>query len=74
VRRYSRGGRLDAVVELPASRVTSCIFGGPGLDELFVTTARRGLAPGDLASEPAAGGIFRARPGVTGQPAHRFAG
>ena len=74
VRRYSPGGRLDAVVEIPASQVTSCTFGGPDLDELFVTTARRGLGQGELASEPAAGGIFRARPGVTGQPAHRFAG
>ena len=74
VRCYSPGGGLDAVVEIPASRVTSCTFGGPDLEELFVTTARRGLGPGELASEPAAGGIFRARPGVTGQPAHRFAG
>jgi sugar lactone lactonase YvrE len=74
VRRYSPGGRLDAVVEVPASQVTSCTFGGPDLDDLFVTTARRGLAPGELASEPAAGGIFRARPGVTGEPAARFAG
>lgn len=74
VRRYSPAGRLDAVVEIPASQVTSCTFGGPDLDELFVTTARRGLGPGQVASEPAAGGIFRVRPGVAGEPATRFAG
>jgi sugar lactone lactonase YvrE len=74
VRRYSPGGRLDAVVEIPARQVTSCTFGGPDLDELYVTTARRGHGPSQLASEPAAGGIFRARPSVTGRPAHRFAG
>jgi sugar lactone lactonase YvrE len=74
VRRFSPGGTLDAVVEIPASQVTSCTFGGPELDELYVTTARRGLGPDGLVSEAAAGGVFRARPGVTGQPSHRFAG
>jgi sugar lactone lactonase YvrE len=74
VRRYSPSGRLDAVVDIPASQVTSCTFGGPDLDELYVTTARRGLDARKLASEPAAGGIWRARPAATGQPAARFSG
>jgi sugar lactone lactonase YvrE len=71
VRRYSPTGVIDEVVELPARQVTACTFGGPRLDELFITTSREGLEPGD---EPLAGSLFRARVGVTGQPAHEFAG
>ena len=52
VRRYTPEGDLDAVVELPVTKVTACTFGGPGLDQLFITTSRDGLEPG---AEPLAG-------------------
>ena len=71
VRRYTADGRLDRIVEVPARRVTACTFGGPGLDELYVTTSREDLVPGD---DPLAGSIFRARPGLRGQPTREFAG
>ncbi len=71
VRRYTPEGDLDAVVELPVRKVTACTFGGPGLDQLFITTSRDGLEPG---AEPLAGALFRADVGVTGQPVREFAG
>jgi sugar lactone lactonase YvrE len=71
VRRYTPEGRLDAVIELPARKVTACTFGGDRLDELFITTSREGLEPGD---DPLAGALFRALPGVRGIPAREFAG
>lgn len=40
VRRYTPEGSLDRVLRLPARNVTSCCFGGSGLDSLYVTTAR----------------------------------
>jgi sugar lactone lactonase YvrE len=43
-----------------------CAFGGAGLDELYVTSARDRLSPGQLKEEPLAGGILRLRPGVRG--------
>jgi sugar lactone lactonase YvrE len=40
VRRYTPEGQLDAVIEVPARKVTACTFGGERLGELFVTTSR----------------------------------
>jgi sugar lactone lactonase YvrE len=71
VRRYTPDGVLDEVVELPVTKVTACTFGGPRLDELFSTTSREGLEPGD---EPLAGSLFRAAVGVEGLPVREFAG
>ena len=71
VRRYTPHGVLDEVVEVPARKVTACTFGDPDLDQLFITTSREGLEPGD---DPLAGSLFRARVGVTGLPVREFAG
>lgn len=70
--RYTPAGELDAVVPMPVAQPTSCTFGGANLDELYVTTASQGLSDEDRAAQPGAGGIFRARPGVTGLPSFRF--
>ncbi|NBE56168.1 SMP-30/gluconolactonase/LRE family protein [Streptomyces boluensis] len=43
LRRYTPDGRLDRTVPLPVARPTECAFGGPGLRDLYVTTARVGL-------------------------------
>ncbi|ORT56785.1 SMP-30/gluconolactonase/LRE family protein [Streptomyces sp. CB03238] len=43
IRRYTADGTLDRVVELPVRRPTACAFGGPGLRDLYITTARTGL-------------------------------
>jgi sugar lactone lactonase YvrE len=66
VRRYGPDGTLLGSVSVPARRVTKAAFGGPALDDLYVTSA--------LGKEPHSGGVFRARPGVRGLPANAFAG
>ena len=71
VRRYTPEGRLDETLEVPAKRVTACTFGGPDLDQLFITTSREGLEPGE---DPLAGSLFRAAVGVAGLPVREFAG
>ncbi|MFC9506827.1 SMP-30/gluconolactonase/LRE family protein [Streptomyces sp. NPDC057002] len=43
VRRYTPDGELDRVIELPVPLVTACAFGGAGLSDLYITTARVGL-------------------------------
>lgn len=47
VLRFSPDGRVIGEVRLPVSRVTSCAFGGAGLDGLFITTAAVGSSPDD---------------------------
>ncbi len=65
-------GTLDRVVELPCTWPTSCTFGGPGLDTLYVTSARFTMTADHLAANPAEGSVFALRPGVRGVPEHRF--
>ena len=58
VNRYEPDGTLQASVELPVERATSCAFGGPNRDILFVTTARVDLDETDLPRQPEAGRVF----------------
>ncbi|MES2413777.1 MAG: SMP-30/gluconolactonase/LRE family protein [Pseudomonadota bacterium] len=60
-------GTLQNEVALPASRPTSCTFGGPALDILFVTTASRRLSEQQLAEQPWAGCVLAIRVDGTGQ-------
>ena len=69
VRRYSPTGDLIGIVELPVSRVTKCAFGGPALDDLYITTA----GSRDT-REPHAGALFHAATGVRGCVPNLFAG
>ncbi len=72
VRRFDpASGRLLEKIELPCPNVTSCCFGGEGLDELYITTA---AILTDTQAYPEAGSVFRARPGVTGRPSYKFQG
>jgi sugar lactone lactonase YvrE len=71
VRRYTPDGVPDAVVEVQPRQVTACTFGGDRLDDLFITTSRENLPPGD---DPLAGSLFRAEVGVRGLPVREFAG
>jgi sugar lactone lactonase YvrE len=66
VLRHDPAGRVRETLKLPAGLVTSCEFGGPGLDRLYITTA---AGPGEQA-----GALFVCEPGVAGQPSHPFRG
>jgi sugar lactone lactonase YvrE len=74
VRRYSPGGALDLLVDLPLSQATSCAFAGPMLDTLVITSARRGISETDLEDQPHAGSIFCIRTGHSGLQPHLWTG
>lgn len=70
VRRYTPDGELDRAIELPTPRVTACAFGGPGLTDLYITTARVGLAR----PHPVAGSLLVVPGAGKGLPHPAFAG
>ncbi|MFP4430717.1 MAG: SMP-30/gluconolactonase/LRE family protein [Spirochaetaceae bacterium] len=68
------GGSLLGKVEVPAKNVTSCAFGGPNLDRLFVTTARILTTDEELARHPYAGSVFVAETEAQGLSQQAFEG
>lgn len=66
-------GKLLEKIAIPAKNVTACAFGGENGTELYITSARKGLDPADLAAYPATGGLFRLQTDVTGMPTFVFA-
>jgi len=74
VRYHGETGAELARLSLPVARVTSCAFGGPRFEQLYITTARTGLTDEELAAQPQAGALFVATPGVRGLPADEYGG
>ncbi|MET3926933.1 SMP-30/gluconolactonase/LRE family protein [Devosia sp. 2618] len=74
VTRFAPDGSIDREVKLPVSKPTSCMFGGPDLKTLYVTSAVWDLKGDALAAQPLAGGLFAIDVGVAGLPETRFGG
>ena len=71
VHRFTPDGRLDRSIRVPASKPAMCSFGGPDLDQLFITSIRPGQPVGDDVAH--GGAVFVTRPGVCGLPETSFA-
>ena len=69
---YDPAGEAQTWIPIPASHVTSCVFGGPDLGDLYITSAYSELSAAERATQPHAGRLFRCRPGPVGRPAFRF--
>lgn len=61
-------GEVDRIIELPVSRPTSCVFGGPDLTTLYITSAASPL------DHPLDGALLAIEVDIPGKPCHRFAG
>lgn len=73
VRRFLPDGRPNRMVAMPVPNVTSVAFGGPDLDQLYVTSSRHGLGERVQAAYPLAGCVFRVRGlGVRGRTPYRY--
>jgi sugar lactone lactonase YvrE len=70
--RFDPSGNMDRTVNIPATNVTSCCFGGPDLKTLFVTTARSGLSRQAVDENPDEGALFTVDCGVRGMPISVF--
>lgn len=68
VRRFSSDGELKDSIRFPVAQITSVIFGGENLDELYVTTAGGTYRKGEKAIQSTPDGtLYRVRVGVKGQ-------
>ncbi len=68
LRRFAPDGTHDAVLRVPVAQPTSCAFGGPGMSDLYITSASVGLTEAQQAAQPLAGRLLRLRPGPVGLP------
>ncbi len=74
VSQWKPDGTLLAQFGVEAINVTRCVFGGPKLNELFITTALVGTDAAGVRKFPQAGGVFRMETHVTGMPTYEFGG
>jgi D-xylonolactonase len=63
-----------ARILLPTTQITSCVFGGPDLRTLYITSAWDGLTIEKLKAQPLDGGLFSVEIDEPSVPAHLFAG
>ena len=74
ISRFSPEGEELLRIRMPVPRPTSCCFGGPHLDTLYVTSASVRLNEQALAAAPQSGSLFSIRlPGIRGLPETSFA-
>lgn len=74
VTQWKPNGTLLEQIGVPALNVTSCVFGGADMNELFITSARVGMDAAALKKYPQAGGVFRIETNFTGLPTYEFGG
>lgn len=72
--RYDPDGRKERIVEVPVPTATCMAFGGRDLDELYVTTGKKGLTDEQLKQFPHAGDMYSVKPGVRGRVEPEFLG
>lgn len=74
ITRYDPRGNVERIIHVPAQHPTSCAFGGPDLDDLYITTAWDGLSSQEIQQTPQAGDLFHIKTGIKGTVRRKFAG
>mmetsp|Transcript_36394 Transcript_36394/g.50568 ORF Transcript_36394/g.50568 Transcript_36394/m.50568 type:complete len:162 (+) Transcript_36394:223-708(+) len=72
VRHRACDGVVDTIVHLPVPNPTCMALGGPGLNHLYITTARRKMTGEQLEAMPTSGGVFVVKVPVEGVPEPKF--
>ena len=65
-------GQLLEQIPVPALQTSSCVFGGRDMNELHITSARKGMSTADLKKYPLSGGYFKVITNVEGMPTFKF--
>jgi sugar lactone lactonase YvrE len=72
--RFAPDGSIDRTVQMPVQRPSSCMFGGPDLKTLYITSACVELGWNALKRGPLAGSLFALPTDVPGLPEVPFGG
>lgn len=70
--RHAPDGTVDRIIEMPVEQPSACMFGGPDLATLYITSAWEDLSDEARARQPHAGCLFACEPGVKGLPLPDF--
>lgn len=65
-------GQLLEQIPVPALQSSCPVFGGKDRNELYVTSARKGMSEADLNKYPLSGGLFKAVTKYEGMPTFEF--
>jgi sugar lactone lactonase YvrE len=72
IHRLDPQGKLMESIKFPVAKVSSCVFGGENMEELFVTTAGGSARKGqEYEKSTPDGTLYRVRVGVRGLPKFR---
>jgi sugar lactone lactonase YvrE len=74
VLRYAPDGTIERTIRMPVQRPSSCMFGGPDLKTLYITSACVELGWDALKNGPLAGSLFALSTDVAGLPEAPFGG
>jgi len=67
----SKGKRIYEII-IPAKNITNCVFGGINNNELFISTARKGLTPKDRKKYPLSGSLFKVKLNIKGKKSQSY--
>lgn len=65
-------GKLLEQIPVPALHTSACVFGGSDMNELYVTSACKGMSEADLKKYPLSGGLFKIETRIVGMQTFEF--
>ena len=69
---YNLNGDKIHQVLFPAKNITNCTFGGKSNNELFISTARKGMKINEIKKHPLSGGLFKVKTNIKGKKLKTF--
>ncbi len=70
--KYNAYGEITEEISMPVPKPSSCCFGGPNYQHLFITSARATMNKKEIENYPLSGNVFVEEQTVPGSPARPF--
>ena len=69
---YDFKGNKIHRIDISAKNITNCTFGGSNYNELFVSTARKGMKVSEIITYPLSGSLFKVKTNIKGKRTTSF--